>query len=605
MIFPHRSPKIYLPRFVESGPKKAYSTRRTLQYIWPYLFPKDRYIRLLTFSSAIILIATKSLNAYAPFILKEAVNSLAAANPLLFYSGGMFMTYALSRIFVIGLQELRVVLFSKVIVQAMGDSSRKMFSHLHSLDYTFHQQSTRVTMFSVNRSMKAIENYFRLTSMYVIPTILEFGLATGVLFYSCGYPYVITLAGTVSLYSLFTIRYSNVRKVYIREQMIKAKSLDFVINESLVNFEIVKYFSNEKKEMERYDYFLKQRLAGTLKITKSLSNLNFGQQVIINTGLGINLLLAVNQVINGTMTLGDIFLIQTLFLSLHAPLNFLGTIYRELDEAQVEINSLFEILETKSKVVEAPNALPYEYKGGRIQMEDVKYTSGKNIFNGISLDIEPGSTNAIIGESGSGKTTLFRLLYRLFDPDEGSVLIDGQNLKGLTLESLRKSIAIVPQNPMLFNDTIYYNVTYGSNDATKEQVIEACKLANIHNRIMEFKEGYDSLVGELGSKLSGGEKQRLVLARCLLRDAKIYLLDEFTSAMDSNNEQEISEAIKKIFKGKTVLYNSHRLSSITFVDKIFVISEGKICETGTHQELLDTPGSKYSELWTKFISNKG
>lgn len=602
---PCRTPKIYLPRFVESSPKHNYGARHTLKFIWPYLFPKELNLRLITFSSASLLVIAKSLNAYAPFILKEAVDSLSLENPILYYSGGIFLTYALSRAVVVGLQELRVALFSKVIANAMGDVGRKVFSHLHSLDYAFHQQSTRTTIFSVNRSMKAVENYFRFTSLYVLPTVLEFGLTAGVLFFSCGLPYLVTLGGTVSIYYIFTIKYSDIRKVYIREQLMKSKALNFVIDESLMNFEIVKYFSGEKAEKERYNYFIQQTLKGSQVITKSLSKLNFGQQMIFNTGLGINLLLSVNQVLHGTMTIGDIFLIQTLFLSLQMPLNFLGSIYRELNEAQIEINGLFDILDTKSKVEEAADAVDYEYKGGKIVFDDVKYAAGKQIFNGVSMEILPRSTNAFIGESGSGKTSLFRMLFRMVDPDQGRILIDGQDLRGLTLQSLRKNIAIVPQNPMLFNDTIYYNVAYGNEKASKERVIEVCKLANIHNRIMEFAEGYDSLVGELGSKLSGGEKQRLALARCLLKDAKIYLLDEFTSAMDSNNEQEILASMKKLFKDKTVIYNSHRLSSITSVDEIFVISDGKICESGTHPELISRNDSKYSELWKKFISNKG
>ena len=550
------------------------------------------------------MFAGKSLNAYVPFILKEGVNSLAAVDPAILYSGGLFLAYALSRALVVGIQEYRVSLFTKLMINAMKDVSIKVFSHLHTLDYTFHQQSTRLTLFSVNRSMKGIESYFRFSSLYVLPTMLEFGLASGVLFYSCGLPYLITLGGTVSIYYAFTIKYSDIRKKYIREEKAKSKAVDFVINESMMNFEVVKYFSSETKEKERYNYFLDQKLASNKIITNSLCKLNFGQQLIFNTGLAVNLLLSVNQVLNGTMTIGDIFMIQTLFMSLQFPLNFLGSIYRELNEAQIEINELFELLETRSKVAESPNAKDYVYKGGKITIEGAKYTAGKKIFDGIDMDIKPGSTNAFIGESGAGKSSLFRLLYRLIDPDEGRVLIDDQDLKDLTLKSIRENIAIVPQNPMLFNDTIEYNVSYGNPEATQEQIIHACKLANIHNRIMEFPDGYNSLVGELGSKLSGGERQRLALARCLLKDAKIYLLDEFTSAMDSNNEQEILLSMKDLFKGKTVIYNSHRLSSITFVDKIFVISEGKICETGTHHELISQENSKYLALWKKFISTK-
>jgi ABC-type transport system involved in Fe-S cluster assembly fused permease/ATPase subunit len=409
----------------------------------------------------------------------------------------------------------------------------------------------------------------------------------------------------VSAYTIFTTKYSDLRQNFIKQEKSKSKALDFVINESMVNFEAVKYFNNESQEKYRYNYFLQQKLDVHQLIVTSLNKLNFTQNFIFNLGLGINLLLAVKQVQTGTMTVGDVFLIQTMFMSLQFPLNFLGTIYRELNESKIEINELFEILEIKSKVVEKENAKEYEYKGGQIVIEGVKYAAGKQIFDGVDIEIKPGSTNAIVGESGSGKSSLFRLMYRLFDPEEGRVLLDGQDLKDLKLDSIRKNIAIVPQNPQLFNDTIFYNVSYGNPNASKDQVIEACKLANIHSRILEFPDGYESLVGELGNKLSGGEKQRIALARCLLKDAKYYFLDEFTSAMDSSNELEILSSIKNLLKGKTVIYNSHRLSSITSVDKIFVLSDGKICENGTHNELLQDPNGKYSQAWKKFITNKG
>jgi ABC-type transport system involved in Fe-S cluster assembly fused permease/ATPase subunit len=362
--------------------------------------------------------------------------------------------------------------------------------------------------------------------------------------------------------------------------------------------------NNEKLEKERYSYYLNKKLEGTIKMTKTLSLLNFGQQVIFNAGLGINLLLAVAQVKAGTMTIGDIFLIQSLFINLYGPLNLMGTIYREMIESQVEINDLLGILDIKSRVVESQDAKDYQYLGGRLQIEQLDYSVGKNVFQGLDLHIEPGSTNAFVGESGCGKSSLFRLIYRLVDPSSGRILLDGQDLKSLKLDSFRKLFTIVPQTPVLFNDTILYNVRYGNPSASLEEVQNACKAANIHSRILEFPEGYESLVGELGSKLSGGERQRLILARGLLRESKFILLDEFTSAMDSHNEQEILTTLKRLIKDKTVIFNSHRLSTTMFVDKIFIIDGGKICESGTHEELLRNEKSKYFELWNKFIKKQ-
>ena len=603
--FPCRSPKIYLPRFVEKESNKSYSASKTFNFVWPYVYPNEKSIRKTTRATVALLFSAKVLNAYVPFILKEAVDSLTISNPVFLYTGSLFFGYAISRALVIGLQELRVSIFAKVITNAMKDVSSKVFSHLHLLDYNFHQQSTRITLFSVGRSIKGIETYLRFTSLYIIPTVLEFGLASGVLLYYCGLPYLLSLGATVSIYYKFTTKYSDIRQKYNSEQKMKSKALDFVINESMLHFETVKYFNNEALEKSRYNHFLEQKLNNSKLITTSLSKLNFGQNLIFNLGLGVNLLLAINQIKQGTMTIGDIFVIQTLFMSLQSPLNFLGSIYRELNEAQVEINELFEILELKSKIQEKPDAKPYEFKGGKIEIQQVELSAGKKIFNGIDMTIEPGTTNAIVGESGSGKSTIFRMIYRLYDPDQGRILIDGQDLRDLTIDSIRKNIAIVPQNPQLFNDTIYYNISYGNPQATKEKIIEACKVANIHNRIMEFPDNYESLVGELGNKLSGGEKQRLALARCLIKDAKFYFFDEFTSAMDSHNEQEILNSIKTILKGKTIIYNSHRLSSITSVNKIFVLSEGKISESGTHNELVSNKESKYFKAWEKFISTKG
>lgn len=597
--------KIYLPRFVEKERSKQYSLKETLKFIWPYFFPEDKQIRRLTWATVGLLFVNKSLNAYVPFLLKDGINSLSVTNPEIFYSGSIFVTYVASRALVTGIGELRSTIFSKVLTNAMKTVSTKVFKHLHKLDFTFHQESTRITLYSVDRSMKSVESYLRFTMMHIVPTTFELILASGVVWYSCGWPYLVTLGGTVGTYYIFTTRYTEIRKKYLSEQKQRNKALDFVIHESMSNFETVKYMNNEELEKERYNYFLERKLEGSLKITKSLGKLNFGQQVIFNTGLGINLLLAVYQINLGTMTIGDIFLIQSLFLSLQSPLSIMGTIYREINESQIEINDLLGIFDIKPKIQESPQAVPYEFKGGQIVFDSVEYTAGKKIFEGISFSIDPGSTNAFVGESGSGKSTLFRMIYRLIDPSVGKVLLDGQDLKDLKFDSFRQCFTIVQQNPPLFNDTIYYNVAYGYPTASKEQVEEACKLANIHNRIMEFPDGYESLVGELGSKLSGGERQRLALARALLRDSKIILLDEFTSAMDSHNEQEILQTLKKVMKGKTVIFNSHRLSTTMFVDKIFVIDQGKICESGTHEELLSNTNSKYFELWNKFIRKQG
>lgn len=596
--------RISLPEFVERDlTEQKVSTRKIVSFLWPYIFPKDRKLRIVMLSTLALLVASKGLNAYVPFILKEGIDSMASAHPNYKLAAILFASFAGGKALVVLLQELRNALFSKILLHSVKDVSNRLFWHLHSLDYTFHQQSTKTTLFAVGRSMKGVENFLKYMVQNILPTGLEFILASSVLLGFCGWPYLFTLAGTVGAYTVFTTTYSTKRQEYLKEMRRKNKAVDFVINESLLNYETVKCFNNEKLESERYNHYLSQHMQAAMKTSKSLSFLNSGQQLIFNTGLAVNLLLAVNQVTQGTMSVGDLIMIQTLFMQLQFPLNFMGTIYRELKESQLEVKDLFHMLSIQSKVKEAPNAMTYEYKGGAIQFNNISYAHDpeRKIFHGLNLEIKPGTFNAIVGESGSGKSTLFRMLYRLFDPDTGEIIIDGQPLKSLTLSSLRDAIGLVPQNCILFNDSIFFNVIYGNPSASHEDVIRVCKMVNIHDRIMEFPEGYNTHVGELGSKLSGGERQRIVIARCLLKDAKIYLMDEMTSAMDSYNEELIGTYIKEYLKGKTIIYSAHRLSSIVHVDKIFVIGEGKLLESGTHSELL-LKGGKYSELWSKYLT---
>ncbi|CAG9312960.1 unnamed protein product [Blepharisma stoltei] len=590
--------QIQIPEFVEREiPDNIYTKRHILKFLYPYIFPKDFKLRMAVFSTAGLLVASKSLNAGVPFILKEAVNTLGTS---MGYATILFGTYALARIAVILTQEYKNAIFSRVVLNAVKDVSSRVFWHLHSLDYTYHLESTKTTLFAVGRSMKGVENFLRFMMMSIIPTTLEFMIASGILLKYCGWPYLLTFGGTVATYWVFTTRYSTYRQDYIKEVKRKRKAVDFVINESFLNYEAVKCFTNEKLESDRYNHFLKQQMQAAVKTSNSLSTLNCGQHIIFNTGLAINLLLAVAQVSAGTMTIGDIFLIQTMFLQLQFPLNFLGSVYRELNEAQLEIKDLFHIFNIKPKVMEPPNAQSYQYKGGKISIKNVTYGfEDRKVFNDLDIEIEPGTSNAIVGESGIGKSTLFRLLYRLLDPEKGSILIDDQDVKSLKLESLRKNIAMVPQNGNLFNDSVYYNIIYGNPEASFEDVVKVCKMVNIYDRIMDFEEKFETNVGELGCKLSGGERQRISLARCLLKNANIYFFDEFTSAVDSHNENLITNALKEKLKGKTTIFAAHRLPSITYVDKIFVLQGGKVREQGTHQELLDK-NSYYRELWDKF-----
>lgn len=599
--------KIVIPEFIERENLKSNLTKRELfRFLWPYIYPKDQKLRMVLGSSALLLIAAKSVQAGIPLIMKEGVNELASNHPNFLYAGEIFLAFAIAKTSVTALQEYRNVLFNKVLQNAVKDVSSRLFWHLHAMDYQYHLQSTKSTLFAVGRAVNGVENFLKLSVGTVVPTLVEIGLVSGVLLGCCGWQYLAVLGATMSIYSSYSYRYSFKRQVYLKEMRRKSKAVDFVINESFTNFDTVKSFTNEQLESDRYTHYHTQQLAAAHMTQVSLSKLNTGQQFIYNAGFGLNLMLGVWHMSNGLLSVGDLVMIQTLFLQLQNPLNFLSQVYRQLNESQLDMKDLFTLLDKKPSIVDRPDAKVYVGKGGEVEFRNVEYAhyKGHMVLNKLSFTLKKGSTNAIVGESGAGKSTIFRLIMRLLDTETGQILLDGSDIKSLQINSVRRAISIVPQSSILFNGTVLYNLLYGKPEASFEEVQQICKFVNIHELISSLPEGYYSHVGDMGSKFSGGERQRLMLARGLLKNADIYLFDEVTSAVDSINEEIISKLIQERCKGKTILYSAHRLSSITHVDQILVVEKGAVIQRGTHEELLKDITGKYAELWRNFLKEK-
>ena len=599
--------KIVIPEFIERENLKANLTQKELfRFLWPYILPKDHKLRLVLGSSALLLIAAKSIQAGIPLIMKEGINELASTHPNFLYAGEIFFGFAVAKTCVTALQEYRNVLFNKVLQNAVKDVSSRLFWHMHAMDYHFHLQSSKSTLFAVGRAVNGVENFLKLSVGTVVPTLVEIGLVSGVLLGFCGWQYLAVLGATMTVYSTYSYRYSFKRQRYLKEMRRKSKAVDFVINESFTNFDTVKSFTNEQLESDRYTHYHTQQLEAAHMTQVSLAKLNTGQQLIYNTGFGLNLLLGVWHMVNGMLSVGDLVMIQTLFLQLQTPLNFLSQVYRQLNESQLDMKDLFVLLEKKPKIVDCPDAKVYVGKGGELEFRNVEYShyQGQKVLNKLNFTLKKGSTNALVGSSGAGKSTIFRLIIRLLDAENGQILLDGDDLKSLQISSVRRAISIVPQSSILFNGTVLYNLLYGKPDATFEEVQQICKFVNIHELISSLPEGYYSHVGDMGSKFSGGERQRMMLARGLLKEAQIYLFDEVTSAVDSLNEEIISRLIRERCKGKTILYSAHRLSSITHVNQILVVDKGVVVQSGTHEELLSDTAGKYADLWRNFLKEK-
>jgi ATP-binding cassette, subfamily B, heavy metal transporter len=576
---------------------------RVIRDLLPYLLEyRFRVILALT-----CLVAAKFANLGIPILMKELIDSLdiKANSPqaILVVPVGIIVAYGLLRISASLFAELREALFARVTQNAVRKVALQVFEHLHSLALSFHlARQTGGVSRDIERGTRGIQSLISYSLYSILPTLIEFCLVLGYFAYSYDIWFAaITLVALV-LYIAFTIIVTEWRTHYRRAMNEMDSKANQKAIDSLLNFETVKYFGNEAFETARYDDNLLRYQSAAIKSQKTLAFLNLGQQIIIAIGLMLILWRATLGVVNRTMTLGDLVLVNTLMIQLYIPLNFLGVIYREIKQSLTDMDRMFSLLNTEKEIADSPNAHPLHIKnpsrGPDVRFENVSfhYESKREILRNVSFNIPAGMTTAVVGQSGAGKSTLARLLFRFYDAQSGKIIIDGQNIQDVTQLSLRKAIGIVPQDTVLFNDTIGYNIAYGDPAASFEEVQEAARAAQIDGFIKHLPDSYQTQVGERGLKLSGGEKQRVAIARTLLKKPAMLIFDEATSALDSKTERAFQEELFNLAKNRTTLIIAHRLSTIIHADQILVMDHGQVVEQGTHLELLAAKG-KYAEMW--------
>ena len=585
------------------------NTFRTILNLWPYMWPSDRPdLKLRVLWAVLYLVLSKLVLISVPYFFKYATNALNVDYtppswlPAIFAAPFMMvLAYNVARILQAGLNQLRDALFATVGQHAVRRLAYQTFVHMHELSLRFHlERRTGGLSRVIERGTKGIEAIVRFSILNTAPTVLEFALTALVVYISYGWHYMSVVAITVGLYTWFTIKASNWRISIRREMNESDTEANTRAIDSLLNYETVKYFGNEDLEAKRFDSSMAGYEKAAIKTWISLGWLNFGQAVIFGAGMAVMMLMSAYEVMNGTQTLGDFVFINALLMQLSIPLNFIGSIYREVRQGLTDIEAMFDLLDVKQEVTDAPDAKPLIVKEGEIRFNHVEfsYDTNRQILKDIDFSVPAGKTVAIVGPSGAGKSTISRLLFRFYDVQKGSITIDGQDIRSVTQKSLRNAIGMVPQDTVLFNDTIAYNIRYGRPDASDEEVKKAAEMAQIGDFIAQLPDGYQSMVGERGLKLSGGEKQRVAIARTILKAPPILILDEATSALDTATELEIQYALDVVSRGRTTLVVAHRLSTIIGADEILVLKGGQIIERGKHDELLAKDGL-YASMWHK------
>ena len=584
------------------GASRQQQDWQVVKNLLPYL---SAYKARIIFT-VICLVMAKVANLGVPILLKQIVDAMSIqsiAKALLVVPVSLIVAYGLLRLSASLFSELRELIFSKVTEHAVRQVGLQVFNHLHALSLRFHlsRQTGGMTR-DIERGTRGIQSLISFSLYSIIPTLIELAMVLGYFFYAYDIAFVLVTFVALVFYVVFTVKVTEWRTHFRREM----NSLDSKANQravdALINFETVKYFGNEAYEADRYDANLKKYAQAAIKSQKSLAYLNFGQQSIIVLGLVLILGLASQGVSRGQMTIGDLVLVNVLMIQLYIPLNFLGVLYREMKQSLTDIDRMFSLLHTDQEIADEPNApllkIHNPELGPHVVFDKVAffYEANRGILNDISFAMLPGQTTAVVGHSGAGKSTLSRLLFRFYDAQGGAIYLDEQDIKSVQQASLRQAVGIVPQDTVLFNDTIGFNIAYGKPGATQQEIEAAAKSAQIHDFISRLPKGYDTDVGERGLKLSGGEKQRVAIARTLLKNPALLVFDEATSALDSETERSIQKELNELAKNRTTLIIAHRLSTITHAHQILVMAEGKIIERGTHEALLAL-GLSYAEMW--------
>jgi ATP-binding cassette subfamily B protein len=589
------------------------SLLRTVVHLWPYIWPTDRRdLKLRILGAMVLLLVAKLATVAVPFTYKWATDALAgtgsapvAESDWLVWAMAapiaMTIAYGGMRILMAALTQLRDGMFAQVAMNAVRRLAYRTFIHMHELSLRFHlERKTGGLTRVLERGRNAIETIVRMVILQLAPTVIELLLIIGVLMWQFDWRYVAVVMATVVVYMIYTYlatewRIGIRRKMNESDTEANVKAID-----SLLNYETVKYFSAEEREATRYDKSMERYEANSVKAYTSLAVLNAGQAVIFTIGLAAAMVMCAFEIKAGTKTVGDFVMVNAMMIQLYQPLNFMGMVYREIKQAVIDIETMFTILSRDPEIKDIQAAPELKVTSGHVRFENVEfsYEPDRKILKGISFEVPAGKTVAVVGPSGAGKSTLSRLLFRFYDLAGGRIMIDGQDIARVTQKSLRKVIGMVPQDTVLFNDTIRYNIRYGRWEASNDEVEQAASMAQIDNLIRMAPKGYDTEVGERGLKLSGGEKQRVAIARTILKAPPILVLDEATSALDSHTEREIQDALERVSKGRTTLVIAHRLSTIVGADEIIVLEAGEIVERGTHSALLAKKGL-YESMWNR------